>query len=80
MESRFTTTSNEDDVQIMKQIKSLLPKEIMKNVDESKSKKIVKDGNQIEFILSDLSGKAIASASISEFSQGVYYWSVYKEC
>ena len=80
MESRFTTTSNEDDVQIMKKIISLLPNEIMKNVDESKSKKIVKDGDQIEFILSDSSENTIASASISEFFQGVYYWSVYKEC
>ena len=76
--SRFTTIADEDDQQILRKVLSSLPSDIEREVDKSKFEKVELFEGEIEFLIKNSTGRLIATASVSEFNQGIFYWSVYR--
>ena len=76
--SRFTTIADEDDQQILRKVLSSLPSDIVREVDKSKFEKVELFEGEIEFLIKNSTGRLIATASVSEFNQGIFYWSVYR--
>ncbi len=80
MSDRFTTLKykyNDDD--IWRKIVSILPREVLDDLDQLKFEIHQPYEGYKEYLVIGKTNKILASASISEIVDDLVYWSIYKE-
>ncbi len=79
MKSRFTTSTPDNHNEILNGILSILSSELTRQNYKFNLEEIDNPAGFSEFQLKNSMNQIFATASISDFYNGLYYWSVYKE-